>query len=99
MNRTFAATAIVLGFVAAVSPHIAYAQQVSEARAIATSSQSPEAAASCALPSEPNAIAAALDAAITGPADKDRTCMTWRVTSIIVQAESDVAPLPEKYIP
>ena len=32
-------------------------------------------AASCALPSEPEGIPAALDAAITGPADKDRVCM------------------------
>src|SRR5262249_1331355 len=31
--------------------------------------------AGCALPSEPEGIPAALDAAITGPADKDRTCM------------------------
>jgi hypothetical protein len=31
--------------------------------------------ASCALPSEPDGIPAALDAAITGPADKDRACM------------------------
>lgn len=31
--------------------------------------------ASCALPSEPEGIPAALDAAITGPADKDRACM------------------------
>jgi hypothetical protein len=31
--------------------------------------------AGCALPSEPNGIPAALDAAITGPADKDRACM------------------------
>ena len=30
---------------------------------------------SCALPSEPEGIPAALDAAITGPADKDRACM------------------------
>jgi hypothetical protein len=29
----------------------------------------------CALPSEPEGIPAALDAAITGPADKDRACM------------------------
>jgi len=29
----------------------------------------------CALPAEPAAIPAAIDAAITGPADKDRTCM------------------------
>jgi hypothetical protein len=31
--------------------------------------------ASCALPSEPEGIPAALDTAITGPADKDRACM------------------------
>ena len=31
--------------------------------------------AGCALPSEPQGIPAALDAAITGPADKDRDCM------------------------
>jgi hypothetical protein len=32
-------------------------------------------APACTLPAEPAAIAAAIDAAITGPADKDRTCM------------------------
>ena len=31
--------------------------------------------AGCALPSQPKGIPAALDAAITGPADKDRACM------------------------
>src|SRR5437763_9338761 len=31
--------------------------------------------AGCALPSEPTGIPAAIDAAITGPADKDRACM------------------------
>ena len=31
--------------------------------------------AGCALPSEPKGIPAAVDAAITGPADKDRACM------------------------
>jgi hypothetical protein len=31
--------------------------------------------AGCALPSEPKGIPAALDAAISGPADKDRACM------------------------
>ena len=35
--------------------------------------QAPEAA--CALPSDPKNIPAALDAAITGSADKDRDCM------------------------
>src|ERR1700728_4040575 len=29
----------------------------------------------CALPAEPKDIPAAIDAAITGPADKDRACM------------------------
>jgi hypothetical protein len=37
------------------------------------SSQAPD--AGCPLPSEPEGIAAALDAAISGPADKDRVCM------------------------
>ena len=37
-----------------------------------TMAQAPDA---CALPSEPKDIPAALDAAITGPADKDRACM------------------------
>jgi hypothetical protein len=31
--------------------------------------------ARCALPSEPDGIPAALDAAISGPADKERACM------------------------
>ena len=31
--------------------------------------------AGCAMPSEPEGIAAAFDAAISGPADKDRACM------------------------
>jgi hypothetical protein len=35
--------------------------------------EAPEAA--CARPAEPGAIPAAIDAAITGPADKDRACM------------------------
>jgi hypothetical protein len=39
----------------------------------AAMAQSPDAA--CTLPSEPKDIAAALDAAITGAADKDRACM------------------------
>ena len=34
----------------------------------------------CALPSEPQRIPAALDAAITGPADKDRDCMKALLT-------------------
>jgi len=35
--------------------------------------QAPDAA--CALPKDPKGIPAAIDAAITGPADKDRACM------------------------
>src|SRR6476646_9559302 len=31
--------------------------------------------AGCALPADPKGIPAAIDAAITGPADKDRACM------------------------
>jgi hypothetical protein len=31
--------------------------------------------AGCALPSEPKGIPAAIDAAISGPADEDRACM------------------------
>ena len=36
--------------------------------------------ADCALPSEPEGIPAVLDAAITGPADKDRACMNALLT-------------------
>jgi hypothetical protein len=38
-----------------------------------TQAQAPD--AGCALPSEPRGIPAAIDAAISGPADKDRACM------------------------
>jgi len=43
------------------------------AGALAESMQAPN--AGCTLPSDPEGIPAALDAAITGPADKDRACM------------------------
>src|SRR5215467_3226459 len=43
------------------------------AGALAESTPVPDAA--CALPSDPEGIPAALDAAVSGPADKDRTCM------------------------
>ena len=43
--------------------------------ALAGSTMAQEPDAGCASPSEPNGIPAALDAAITGPADKDRACM------------------------
>jgi len=45
------------------------------AGALAGSAISQAADTGCALPSEPDGIPAALDAAISGPADKDRTCM------------------------
>jgi hypothetical protein len=43
--------------------------------ALTGSALAPAPDAGCALPSEPEGIPAALDAAITGPADKDRACM------------------------
>ena len=45
------------------------------AGALAGSAMAQAPDAGCALPSEPEGIPAALDAAITGPADKDRACM------------------------
>ena len=45
------------------------------AGALAGSAMAQAPDAGCALPSEPEGIAAALDAAISGPADKDRGCM------------------------
>jgi hypothetical protein len=64
-----------VGFAAIVCAQIAEAQHTSAARAIAESAtvQAPD--AGCASPSEPWGVPAALDAAITGPADKDRACM------------------------
>jgi hypothetical protein len=45
------------------------------AGALAGSAMAKAPDAGCALPSEPEGIPAALDAAITGPADRDRACM------------------------
>jgi len=45
------------------------------AGALAGSATTQAADDACTLPSTPDAIPAALDAAISGPADKDRTCM------------------------
>ena len=75
VNRLFLVTAIALGFAATVCPQIAEAQHRSEARAIAESATVQEQDAGCASPSEPWGVPAALDAAITGSADKDRACM------------------------
>ena len=56
--------------------------------------QTPDAA--CALPSDPKDISAALDAAITGPADKDRACMKALLIPearlMFVSLSSDGAP-------
>src|SRR5438270_3632142 len=79
-NRLFSMTAIAMGFVATVCPQIAEAQCVSEARAIAQSPDAQAPDARCALPSKPWSVPAALDAAITGPADKDRACMKALLT-------------------
>ena len=52
--------------------------------------------AGCALPSEPKGIPAAIDAAITGPADKDRACMKAllipEARMVIVSLGADGAP-------
>src|SRR5256886_10233432 len=45
------------------------------AGALAGSAMAQAPDAGCAFPSEPEGIPAALDAAISGPADKDRACM------------------------
>jgi hypothetical protein len=75
MNRPFWITAIAVGFAATFSPQIAEAQHPSEVRAVARSATVQQPDAGCALPSEPSGVPAALDAAITGPADMDRACM------------------------
>jgi hypothetical protein len=52
--------------------------------------------AACSLPAEPGAIPAAIDAAITGPADKDRACMKALLIPearlIVVSIGADGAP-------
>jgi hypothetical protein len=61
--------------------------------ALASSSLARAADAACALPQNPKAIPAAIDAAITGPADKDRACMkalfTPEARMIAVTPKSD----------
>jgi hypothetical protein len=75
VNGLFSITAIAVGFSVSVCPQIAEAQHTSEASALAGNAMAQAADAGCALPSEPWGIPAALDAAISGPADKDRACM------------------------
>jgi hypothetical protein len=66
------------------------------AGALAGSAMAQAPDASCALPSEPEGIPAALDAAITGPADKDRACMKAllmpEARMVIVSLGADGAP-------
>ena len=50
------------------------------AGALAASAMAQTPGAGCALPSEPEGIPAAIDAAISGPADKDRACMKALLT-------------------
>jgi hypothetical protein len=75
LNKLFSIAAIFVGFVAIVCPQTAEAQRTSESGAIVESVVARAPDAGCALPSEPWGIPTALDAAISGPADKDRTCM------------------------
>ena len=74
----FDAVAAVSALASAASAHAEHlpgaAKDVgSQIAATQTVTQAPD--AGCALPSEPWGIPAALDAAISGPADKDRACM------------------------
>jgi hypothetical protein len=66
------------------------------AGALAGSAMAQAPDAGCALPSEPEGIPAAIDAAITGPADKDRTCMKAllmpEARMMIVSLGADGAP-------
>ena len=68
MLRTLFSATILAGALAPAGDSLAGRSVAGNAMA-----QAPD--AGCALPSEPEGIPAALDAAITGPADKDRACM------------------------
>jgi hypothetical protein len=64
---------------------------------VAGSAQALTVATACGLPADPEAIPAAIDAAITGPADKDRVCMKAlfipeaRLTVVSVSADGTPA--------
>jgi hypothetical protein len=75
VNKPFSIAAIAVGLAAIFWPQIAAAQRTSESRAITGSAAAQPPDAGCALPSEPWGIPAAFDAAISGPADRDRACM------------------------
>ena len=60
---------------ASVTGSAVLAMTATLAGALAGNAMAQTSDAGCALPSEPEGIPAALDAAISGPADKDRGCM------------------------
>ena len=68
MNRSVRRVIAIAGFAV-----LAVTATLAGARAGNTMAQAPD--TGCALPSEPEGIPAALDEAISGPADKDRACM------------------------
>ena len=74
MNRLPSIVAMTIGSAAILCPQIACAQ-TSASCVIAEKAKAQEADPSCALPSEPWGIPAALDAAISGPADRNRASM------------------------
>jgi hypothetical protein len=69
MNRS------VRGVMASIAGSAVLAMTATLAGALAGNAIAQTPVAGCALPSEPWGVPAALDAAITGPADKDRACM------------------------
>lgn len=75
LKRLLTISGIVAGLAAIVWPQTAEAQHISASRAITGTATAQIPDAGCILPSEPWEIPATLDAAITGPADKDRACM------------------------
>ena len=69
MNRS------ICGVMVSVTGSAVLAMTATLAGALAEIAMAQTPDAGCALPSEPEGIPAALDAAISGPADKDRACM------------------------
>jgi len=69
MNRS------ICGVMVSVTGCAVLAMTATLAGALAGNAMAQTPDAGCALPSEPEGIPAALDAAISGPADKDRACM------------------------
>ena len=65
----------ICGVMVSVAGSAVLAMTASMAGALSGDAMAQTPDAGCALPSEPEGIPAALDAAISGPADKDRACM------------------------